>query len=83
MHIPFHELSKDPIGTVKRILARHGGRVSPEYETRLQSWLDNPNNKVDRYGRYPYSYETLGFDKEWVKNLFADYSKRFGLQEES
>jgi hypothetical protein len=83
MHIPFHELSKDPIGTVKKIQARRGAGVSAEYEAKLHSWLSDPNNKVDRYGRYPYSYETLGFDKEWVRNLFTDYSKRFGLEDES
>jgi hypothetical protein len=83
MHIPFHELSADPVGTIKKIHARRGGSVSADYEARLQGWLGNPENKADRYGRYPYSYEPLGFTKEWVKNLFVDYSKRFGLQEEA
>jgi hypothetical protein len=82
MHIPFHELSADPIGTVKKIQARRGGSVSPEYEERLRGWLADPGNKVDRYGRYPYSYEPLGFTKEWVRALFAGYSERFGLREE-
>ena len=83
MHIPFQELSADPVGTIKGILARHDRIVSPEYEARMRSWLDNPHNKVDRYGRYPYSYESLGFSKKWVQDLFANYSARFGLQEES
>jgi hypothetical protein len=83
MHIPFHELSADPVGTVKKIHAKRGGSVSPAYEARMRSWLADPDNKVDRYGRYPYSYEPLGFSEEWVKTLFADYSKRFGLQEEA
>jgi hypothetical protein len=83
MHIPFHELAADPIGTVKKIYTKRGGGVSAEYEVRLRGWLADPDNKVDRYGRYPYSYEPLGFSKEWVNELFSDYSKRFGLHEEA
>jgi Sulfotransferase family len=83
MHIPFHALSKDPIGTIKAIQARRGAKVSAEYEGKMQTWLDDPSNRVDRYGRYPYSYDGLGFDKAWVRTLFADYSTRFELQEES
>lgn len=82
MHIPFHELSKDPIGAVEKIYERRGLEVSPDYRGRLNTWLDNPENKVDRYGRYPYSYEPFGLDEDWIKELFADYSKRFGLEDE-
>jgi hypothetical protein len=82
MHMPFHELSADPIAAVKKIYERRGLSVSPEYERRLRAWLANPENKADRYGRYPYSYEPFGLDKKWVQELFADYSKRFGLKDE-
>lgn len=79
MHIPFHELAADPVGTVKKIYAHRGQTVAPEYERRLHSWLLDPENQVDRYGRYSYSYEPFGLDREWVKQLFSDYSQRFGL----
>jgi Sulfotransferase family len=82
MHMPFHELSADPIAAVKKIYERRGVTVSREYEGRLQAWLVDPENKVDRYGRYPYSYEPLGLDRKWVQELFAGYSKRFGLRDE-
>lgn len=83
MHIPFHELAEDPIGTVKKIYARRGLTMNAEYERRLEAWLADPENKVDRYGRYPYSYEPFGLDKKWIQQLFADYSKRFGLKDEA
>jgi hypothetical protein len=83
MHIPFHELSADPIATVGKIYARRGLNMSATYAARLRDWLANPENKVDRYGRYPYSYEPFGLDKHWIENLFADYSKRFGLKDEA
>ena len=81
MHLPFHELAQNPIGTIEKIYGHQGLTVSPEYKTRMQAWLDSPDNKVDRYGRYDYSYESFGLDKRWVQEFFADYSERFGLRE--
>jgi Sulfotransferase family len=81
IHIPFRELSADPIAVVRKVYADRGLTVSAAYETQLRAWLDDPENRVDRYGRYPYSYEALGLDKEWIESLFADYSKRFGLHD--
>ena len=64
---------------MREIYARRGWQVSQEFEGRMQAWLDDPENKVDRYGRYPYSYEAFGLSKQWIEDLFADYSQRFGL----
>src|SRR5262249_48919024 len=80
MHLPFHELLKDPVGTVERISERRGISFGAEFERRVRAWLDDPENRVDRYGRYPYAYEPLGLDQKWIEELFADYSKRFGLK---
>jgi hypothetical protein len=82
MHLPFHELSADPIAAVSKIYQRRGLSVSQEHERRLRAWLADPENKVDRYGRYPYSYEPFGLDKKWVQRLFTDYNERFGLRDE-
>jgi hypothetical protein len=79
VHIPFQDLSKDPVGTIKTIYARRGAEFTPSYEQRICAWLDHPENRVDRYGRYPYAYEPLGLDKAWIEGLFADYSRKFGL----
>jgi hypothetical protein len=82
MHVPFHELSADPVGTVRKVYERRGLPWKPSYEQRLKAWLADPENRVDRYGRYPYSYEPLGLSKQWIKDLFADYSQRFKLRDE-
>ena len=82
IHMRFRELASDPIAAVKTIYGRRGLAVSPEYERRLQLWLSDPENHSDRYGRFPYSYEAFGLDRKWIQELFADYSKRFGLEGE-
>jgi Sulfotransferase family len=81
IHMPFRELSADPIAAVRKIYERRGQPVTSELASRLRSWLADPENQVDRYGRYPYSYEAFGLEKNWIRELFADYSKRFGLED--
>lgn len=80
MHLPFRELAADPLGTVRKVYDRAELEVTPDFAARVQAWLDAPENRVDRYGRYPYAYEPLGLSREWIENLFADYSRRFGLE---
>jgi hypothetical protein len=79
LHINFRELSSAPMTAIRKMYDWIGTPVTPEFETRVAAWLADPDNNVDRYGRYPYSYEALGVDKAWIAGLFADYSKRFGL----
>ncbi len=79
IHLPFRELAADPLGVVRKVYAWAGLEVSVTFATRVQAWLDAPENRVDRYGRYPYAYEPLGLSREWIEELFADYSQRFGL----
>jgi hypothetical protein len=79
VHLSFRELSADPVATVRKIYGRAGLTVTAEYERRLEAWLSAPENRVDRYGRYPYAYAPWGLDERWVRDLFAAYSERFGL----
>jgi len=79
MHLPFRDITADPVGVIRRIYERVDRDVTPEFALRIQAWLDAPENAVDRYGRYPYSYDSLGLDRGWVEQLFAGYSQRFGL----
>jgi len=80
LHLPFHDLAADPIRVMERIYEKRGREFNPAYRERLNAWLNDPENRVDRYGRYKYSYEPLGLDKQWIEELFADYSERFGLR---
>jgi hypothetical protein len=79
VHLPFRELSADPLGVVRKVYERLDVAVSPDFEASAQRWLADPANAVDRHGRYPYSYEAFGLDRDWVEQLFADYSRYFGL----
>ena len=79
LHLRFRDIAADPVAAVRSIYDRHGLEVSTGFETRIAAWLADPENAVDRYGRYPYSYAAFGLDRDWVEQLFAEYSRYFGL----
>lgn len=80
IHMRFHDIAADPMSALREIYGRHGIAVTPEFQRRAEAWLADPENAVDRYGRYPYNYEAFGLDREWVEELFADYSRHFELE---
>ena len=82
MHLPFRESGRRSPGTVPaRSMDRAGDGSNPDVRQRT-SRAGSPIRKtaVDRYGRYPYSYEAMGLSRDFIEDLFADYSKRFGLE---
>jgi len=79
LHLPFRQIASDPLGAVAKVCAARGSEMTPEFADRVTAWLANPANASDRFGRYPHSYEAFGLDRGWVEGLFADYSRRFGL----
>lgn len=79
LHFSFRDLAADPLAVVRAVYDRLGEPVGPEFAGKVEAWLADPENAVDRYGRYPYSYEAFGLDRDWVKELFTDYSRHFGL----
>jgi hypothetical protein len=79
VHLRFKDIAADPVAAVRHIYMRGGLTVTAEHEGRMRAWLDDPANRVDRYGRYPYAYEPFGITPEWVDELFAGYHERFGI----
>ena len=79
IHLRFGDVAADPVAAVRSIYAQRGWEVGGAFEARMRAWLADPENAVDRYGRYPYSYEQLGISLAEVEEMFAAYSKRFGL----
>jgi hypothetical protein len=81
VHLRFADIAADPVAAVRNMYARGGMIVSAEHERRMRTWLSDPSNRVDRYGRYPYAHEPFGITPEWVGEVFAAYHKRFGLED--
>lgn len=78
-HVNFHELTRDPIDVVRRAYGHWGLGYSAEFERRMQSWLGDPANASNRYGRYDYAMEPFGLSREMIEGAFEGYSRRFKL----
>ena len=79
IHLPFKEIVADPVAAVRKVYARADLHYSAEFDQRMRKWLADPANSADRYGRFPYSAAAFGLSDEWLKELFADYNRRFDL----
>jgi len=79
LHMSFKELSSSPMDAIRKIYGWADLTVNEPFEERVGAWLADPDNRIDRYGRYPYSYDAVGVDERWIEELFAEYSERFGL----
>jgi hypothetical protein len=78
-HVRFPDLVGKPVETVKRIYRHFDLPTASLHEERMQRWLDDPANEVDRHGKWTYQLEDYGVDAGYIRNLFADYCERFGV----
>jgi hypothetical protein len=79
VHLRFKDLARDPVVAIGAIYEKFGLPCTRQHEQGMRAWLDDPDNRSDRYGRYPYSLEPFGLRSQEIASLFADYSERFGL----
>jgi hypothetical protein len=79
VHVHFDDIAADPVAIVRKAYSQWGLPYSAPFEDAMRSWLHDPANRSDRYGRYDYSLEAFGFDVEQVRRMFPKYRKRFGL----
>ena len=79
VHVDFRALTRDPIAVIRQAYDHWGLDFSPAFAARMQSWLADPANAPDRYGRYSYAMEPFGLDREMIETAFEGYSRRFRL----
>lgn len=78
-HVRYPDLTRDGIGTIRRVYEHFDLAVTPEHESRMRTWIDSPANKSDRHGRWTYSLEDFGVSANYINDVFADYRTRFGV----
>jgi Sulfotransferase family len=78
--VHYDQLMSDPIGTVEAISKHFGIPFDESSRDRVKSFLDqNPKTK---HGVHRYRPEDFGFDKNRLRERFAFYMKRFGVEPE-
>ncbi|GAA2409557.1 sulfotransferase [Actinomadura vinacea] len=78
-HVRYPDLVSDPVGTVRGVYDHFGLPVTAEFERRARAWLDAPENRPDRHGKWTYALAEYGLDEDDIDARFAGYRERFGV----
>jgi hypothetical protein len=79
-HVRYPDFAREPVATIRSIYEKRGVPFLVETETAMREWL--AHNPRDRYGKFVYSTDVLPEDVESLRDEFAPYRQRFGLDEE-
>ena len=74
--VAYHDLVRDPVGTVGRIYDTFGEQVSPEAERRMEDYA--AANPKGVHGAHSYDADSLGLDVAALRERFEPYTRRFG-----
>lgn len=78
-HIRFKDFVHNPAAVLAPIYERSGVPFTREFERRISERMTSPEARVDRHGRFDYSLEKFGLNREALRRQFADYCDRFEL----
>ena len=78
-HVDFHDLTRDPVDVIRRAYGHWDLDFTTDFETRMRTWLADPSNASNRYGRYDYALEPFGLTRDTIETAFEGYSRRFRL----
>ena len=78
-HIRYSDFAKKPVETIRGVYARLRLPLSVETEQTMREWL--VKNPGDRHGKFVYSTDVLPENVESLREEFAPYRQRFGLDE--
>lgn len=77
----FRELVADPVAAVARLYDHFGFELSAQAEHRMRAWhAANPQHK---HGGHRYTLERFGLTEAAIRERFARYEERFGVEREA
>jgi Sulfotransferase family len=77
----YRELVADPVGAVARIYEHFGETLSPEAEASMAAYL--AAHPRGRHGTHEYALADFGLEEITVRDRFAGYTERFGVEVET
>jgi hypothetical protein len=78
--VHYAELASDPLGTIERVYAACGRELDPVARQRIATWVgDNPKG---RFGTHGYRLADYGLNADAIRERFAPYIERYGVQAE-
>lgn len=79
VHVRFKDLAAHPVEVIRMAYQHWKLPFSRAFDAHMRSWLSDPRNQSDRYGRYKYALEPFGLNAEQIRSMFDRYSRRFGI----
>lgn len=74
----YHEMMRDPMDVMRRLYDWAGDPLTPDTETRMQSWLaEHPQGLL---GHSSYSLDQYGLSVEELTPVFAEYLGTFAIE---
>ncbi len=78
--VHYADMTRDPIGTMRRLYAGLGDDFTPEAEAAMRTWLaDNPQGK---FGKHEYKLAEYGLSVAEVAEKFEPYLTRYDIEKE-
>jgi hypothetical protein len=77
LDVAYTDLVRDPVGVLRTIYTWEGSDFTPAIETRVRAYLDD--NAQGKHGRHVYSLEEFGLQADEIRERFAPYIERAGL----
>jgi hypothetical protein len=78
--VHYRDLVRDPVATVDRIYGHFGESLGDEAADAMREHLaSHPQGK---HGAHAYTLDDFGLDERAVRDRFAAYVERFGIEEE-
>jgi hypothetical protein len=78
--VHYADVTRDPIGAIRRLYADLGDTLTPEAEAAMQTWLDeNPQGK---FGKHEYALDQYGLSVESLAPRFERYLSTYDVARE-
>ncbi len=80
VHVPYAELTSDPVGCARRIYREIGEELPPGAEAAMRKHVGE--HVQHRYGRHTYAPADFGLERAALDERFAHYRRRFDVPRE-
>ena len=79
--VHYRDLVRDPVATVDKIYGHFGERLTDGAAIAMRAHLDS--HPQGKHGAHAYTLDDFGIEERAVRDRFAAYVERFGIEEEA
>jgi hypothetical protein len=77
-HMYYREMMRDPMDVMRRLYAWAGDELTPDVESRMQTWLTE--HPQDLFGPNKYTLDEYGLTVEMLEPVFEEYLATFDIE---